>query len=150
MATSQGLVVPVVRGVQRRSVLDVARELARLRAAGQAGSLSQTDLTSRTFTLSNIGSVSNASASGKTKWAKGTLELFFHRHVRNMQCCHGGLNHQDIVCSCLAISWLKYTCRLSNMFELGFRPVVLALLVRFRTVILSCPSQYESYFISIC
>uniref|UniRef100_UPI00358F05E9 lipoamide acyltransferase component of branched-chain alpha-keto acid dehydrogenase complex, mitochondrial n=1 Tax=Myxine glutinosa TaxID=7769 RepID=UPI00358F05E9 len=62
MATSQGLVVPVVRGVQRRSVLDVARELARLRAAGQAGSLSQTDLSSRTFTLSNIGSIGGSYA----------------------------------------------------------------------------------------
>uniref|UniRef100_A0A8C4Q6B7 dihydrolipoyllysine-residue (2-methylpropanoyl)transferase n=1 Tax=Eptatretus burgeri TaxID=7764 RepID=A0A8C4Q6B7_EPTBU len=62
MTTSQGLVVPVVRGVQRRSVLDVARELARLRAAGQAGSLSQTDLTSRTFTLSNIGSIGGSYA----------------------------------------------------------------------------------------
>lgn len=59
MDTEQGLIVPNVKNVQICSVFEIAAELNRLQQLGTAGQLSTTDLTGGTFTLSNIGSVSN-------------------------------------------------------------------------------------------
>lgn len=60
MDTEQGLIVPNVKNVQLCSVFDIAIELNRLQKLGSTGQLSTTDLTGGTFTLSNIGSVSNS------------------------------------------------------------------------------------------
>ncbi|XP_036309198.1 lipoamide acyltransferase component of branched-chain alpha-keto acid dehydrogenase complex, mitochondrial isoform X1 [Pipistrellus kuhlii] len=57
MDTQQGLIVPNVKSVQARSVVDIAAELNRLQKLGSLGQLSTADLTGGTFTLSNIGSI---------------------------------------------------------------------------------------------
>ncbi|XP_070251916.1 lipoamide acyltransferase component of branched-chain alpha-keto acid dehydrogenase complex, mitochondrial [Myotis yumanensis] len=57
MDTEQGLIVPNVKSVQARSVVDIAAELNRLQQLGSTGQLSTADLTGGTFTLSNIGSI---------------------------------------------------------------------------------------------
>ena len=59
MDTEQGLIVPNVKNVQIHSIFEIATELNRLQKLGSAGQLSTTDLIGGTFTLSNIGSVSN-------------------------------------------------------------------------------------------
>lgn len=58
MDTSQGLIVPNVKNVQLLSVFQIAQELNRLQLLGATGQLGTTDLSGGTFTLSNIGSVS--------------------------------------------------------------------------------------------
>ena len=55
MDTARGLLVPNIKNVQDKSVLDVGRELQRLTALGAEGKLGKEDLTGGTFTLSNIG-----------------------------------------------------------------------------------------------
>lgn len=60
MDTEQGLIVPNVKNVQLCSIFEVATELNRLQKLGYTGQLSTIDLTGGTFTLSNIGSVSNS------------------------------------------------------------------------------------------
>ena len=57
MDTPAGLLVPVIRGVEGRSVLSVAAELQRLQRAASAGRLAPADLRGGTVTVSNIGSV---------------------------------------------------------------------------------------------
>ncbi|KNE62900.1 hypothetical protein AMAG_18932 [Allomyces macrogynus ATCC 38327] len=57
MDTPNGLMVPNIKNVQVKSVLEVAAEMARLQAAGQKGQLAQADLTGGTITLSNIGAI---------------------------------------------------------------------------------------------
>jgi 2-oxoisovalerate dehydrogenase E2 component (dihydrolipoyl transacylase) len=57
MDTPQGLVVPVIRSVNRRNLLSIAGELGRLHRLAQAGKLSMQDMTGGTITVSNIGSV---------------------------------------------------------------------------------------------
>eukprot|EP00741_Cyanophora_paradoxa_P022651 tig00021493_g21876.t1 len=52
-----GLVVPVVRGAQRRSVAEIALELQRLLRLAREGRLPPEDLAGATITLSNIGAV---------------------------------------------------------------------------------------------
>ena len=51
----QGLIVPVVRDAQRRSVGELAMEMRRLAAAARAGSLKPDEVAGATYTLSNSG-----------------------------------------------------------------------------------------------
>ncbi|MGW2280899.1 dihydrolipoamide acetyltransferase family protein [Streptomyces sp. NPDC001770] len=53
--TDRGLVVPVVRDAQARSVDSLAAELARLTEASRDGKLTPAELTGGTFTLNNYG-----------------------------------------------------------------------------------------------
>ena len=57
MDTPGGLVVPVIKGVNSRSVLSLAEELQRLSQLGQAGKLTNDDFSGGTITVSNIGSI---------------------------------------------------------------------------------------------
>lgn len=56
-STEGGLVVPVVRGVDRRSLLDLAREIERLAQATKAGQVRPEDLGRSTFTVTSLGAL---------------------------------------------------------------------------------------------
>lgn len=53
--TDRGLIVPVIRDVDRKTILDLARELKELAERTRAGSASRDDLLGGSFTLTNIG-----------------------------------------------------------------------------------------------
>jgi pyruvate dehydrogenase E2 component (dihydrolipoamide acetyltransferase) len=55
VALEQGLIVPVVRNADQRSMLDLAREIHRLTEAARAGKLRPEDYSGGTFTVSNLG-----------------------------------------------------------------------------------------------
>jgi pyruvate dehydrogenase E2 component (dihydrolipoamide acetyltransferase) len=55
MATEAGLMVPVVRGADRLSILDIAREIERLASAAREGKSPREDLGGSTFTVSSLG-----------------------------------------------------------------------------------------------
>jgi pyruvate dehydrogenase E2 component (dihydrolipoamide acetyltransferase) len=55
--TPSGLVVPVVRDVDRKGVLELAREVAELAARARAGKLAATDLQGGSFTISSLGGI---------------------------------------------------------------------------------------------
>jgi 2-oxoisovalerate dehydrogenase E2 component (dihydrolipoyl transacylase) len=57
MDTPNGLIVPVVKNVNARSITGIAQEVQRLAALGQAGKLSGDDLSGGTITVSNIGNI---------------------------------------------------------------------------------------------
>ena len=54
-ATEAGLIVPVVRGADRRSILDIAREIQRLGESTKAGKVRPEDLGGSTFTITSLG-----------------------------------------------------------------------------------------------
>lgn len=56
-ATPDGLVVPVVKDADQRSILELAREIQRLSDAARAGKASQEDLKDGTFTITSAGSI---------------------------------------------------------------------------------------------
>ena len=56
-ATDQGLMVPVVHGADRRSILDIGREIARLGEAARKGACTREELTGGTFTVSSLGNI---------------------------------------------------------------------------------------------
>lgn len=62
MDTPGGLLVPNVKKVQERSVVEIARELSRLQLLGQQGRLQREDLSDGTLTLSNIGAIGGVQA----------------------------------------------------------------------------------------
>ncbi|KAL4861726.1 hypothetical protein BDV12DRAFT_179844 [Aspergillus spectabilis] len=57
MDTPQGLIVPNIKDVGNRSILDVAQEISRLSALGKEGKLTPADLSGGTITVSNIGNI---------------------------------------------------------------------------------------------
>ncbi|MDB4986825.1 MAG: Dihydrolipoamide acyltransferase [Myxococcaceae bacterium] len=54
-ATDGGLLVPVVRHADRKSVLEIAREIERLSAGARAGTLLASELSGSTFTITSLG-----------------------------------------------------------------------------------------------
>ncbi|KAJ1401198.1 2-oxoacid dehydrogenase acyltransferase [Ochromonadaceae sp. CCMP2298] len=57
MDSPKGLLVPVIKHVERMSVLEIAIELGVLQDAAKRGTLSEAQLSEATFSLSNIGSI---------------------------------------------------------------------------------------------
>jgi pyruvate dehydrogenase E2 component (dihydrolipoamide acetyltransferase)/2-oxoisovalerate dehydrogenase E2 component (dihydrolipoyl transacylase) len=57
VAAPGGLIVPVVRDADRRSLADIAREIERLSAATRTGKATREELTGSTFTITSIGSI---------------------------------------------------------------------------------------------
>jgi pyruvate dehydrogenase E2 component (dihydrolipoamide acetyltransferase) len=55
--TPGGLVVPVIRDVDRLGILDIARELSQKAAAAQTGKLKNTDFEGGCFTISSLGGI---------------------------------------------------------------------------------------------
>jgi pyruvate dehydrogenase E2 component (dihydrolipoamide acetyltransferase) len=55
IATERGLVVPVIRGCERRSISEIAAARADLVERARSGKLQQADLEGGTFTISNLG-----------------------------------------------------------------------------------------------
>jgi pyruvate dehydrogenase E2 component (dihydrolipoamide acetyltransferase) len=54
-ATDAGLMVPVLHHADRLSLLDIARELARLSEAARTGKAARSELTGSTFTITSLG-----------------------------------------------------------------------------------------------
>ncbi|RAL00990.1 putative 2-oxo acid dehydrogenases acyltransferase [Aspergillus ibericus CBS 121593] len=57
MDTPQGLLVPNIKDVGGRSILDIASEILRLNARAREGKLTPADLSGGTITVSNIGNI---------------------------------------------------------------------------------------------
>ena len=56
-ATDQGLMVPVLHGADRMSILDIGREIARLGEAARTSACTREELTGGTFTISSLGQI---------------------------------------------------------------------------------------------
>lgn len=55
--TEQGLFVPVVKNADRKSIFDIAREIADLSEKGRAGKLTLEEIRGGTFSVSNMGNI---------------------------------------------------------------------------------------------
>lgn len=86
--TPQGLLVPVVRGVQHLSVAELSAQLRDLSAAAREGKLAGKDLQGASFSVSNIGSIGGGVVApvivapqvaivgvGRARWVPGFDEL---------------------------------------------------------------------------
>src|SRR5439155_22761813 len=57
VATPQGLIVPVVRDADRKSIGEIAREIERLSSDARAGNARLEDLRGSTFTITSVGNI---------------------------------------------------------------------------------------------
>ncbi len=57
VATEQGLVVPVIKDVDQKPIIDLAREVRELAEKARSGKLAPEDITGSTFSITNIGSI---------------------------------------------------------------------------------------------
>lgn len=62
VATARGLIVPVLREIDRKSVLEIGRELAALAQRVRDGKATLDDLRGGTFTITNIGALGGTAA----------------------------------------------------------------------------------------
>src|SRR6266436_1063471 len=62
VATDRGLIVPVIRDVDKKPVMELARELAALAQRGRDGKAALDDLRGGTFTVTNIGALGGTGA----------------------------------------------------------------------------------------
>jgi pyruvate dehydrogenase E2 component (dihydrolipoamide acetyltransferase) len=62
VATERGLIVPVLRDVDRKPVLEIARELAELAVRAREGKSALDELRGGTFTITNIGALGGSGA----------------------------------------------------------------------------------------
>jgi pyruvate dehydrogenase E2 component (dihydrolipoamide acetyltransferase) len=77
-STEQGLVVPVVRGADRLSLLDLAREIERLAQGSKAGRLRPEDVGGSTFTVTSLGALGGLFATPVLNWPEVGI-LGIHR-----------------------------------------------------------------------
>ncbi|MGD0257550.1 MAG: dihydrolipoamide acetyltransferase family protein [Thermoplasmata archaeon] len=56
-AAPEGLIVPVLHGADRKSVLQLSREIADLAERGRAGKLARAEMTGGTFTITSLGAL---------------------------------------------------------------------------------------------
>jgi pyruvate dehydrogenase E2 component (dihydrolipoamide acetyltransferase) len=61
--TPQGLVVPVIKGADRKGILEIARELTDLSGKAREGKLGMDDMRGGTFTISSLGGIGGTSFS---------------------------------------------------------------------------------------
>jgi pyruvate dehydrogenase E2 component (dihydrolipoamide acetyltransferase) len=66
--TENGLVVPVLRDVDKKSVQDLAREMAELADRARQGKLKPDDMQGGTFTVSNLGGIGGTRFSPIVNW----------------------------------------------------------------------------------
>jgi pyruvate dehydrogenase E2 component (dihydrolipoamide acetyltransferase) len=66
--TEKGLVVPVLRDVDKKSVQDIAREMAETADRARQGKLKPDDMQGGTFTVSNLGGIGGVAFSPIVNW----------------------------------------------------------------------------------
>ena len=81
LATPEGLVVAVIREVDRKSVGELARELQGLGDRGRAGKLSRAELTGSSFTITSLGALGGVLATPILNYPEVAI-LGVHRIVR--------------------------------------------------------------------
>jgi pyruvate dehydrogenase E2 component (dihydrolipoamide acetyltransferase) len=80
-AAPDGLIVPVVRHAETKSVAQLAREIQELAERGREGKLSRAELTGSTFTISSLGALGGVLATPIVNYPEVAI-LGVHRIVR--------------------------------------------------------------------
>jgi pyruvate/2-oxoglutarate dehydrogenase complex dihydrolipoamide acyltransferase (E2) component len=99
-STEQGLVVPVLRAVDRMGILDIAREIARLGAAAKSGRISPQDLGGSSFTITSLGKLGGLFATPVINYPEvailGIHEIKRRPVVKNEQIVIGSEMHLSL------------------------------------------------------
>ncbi len=80
-AAPEGLIVPVLRHADRKSVIEISREIQDLAERGRAGKLPRNELTGSTFTITSLGALGGVLATPILNYPEVAI-LGVHRIVR--------------------------------------------------------------------
>jgi pyruvate dehydrogenase E2 component (dihydrolipoamide acetyltransferase) len=80
-AAPEGLIVPVVRNVETKSIAGLAKEIQELAERGRAGKLSRAELTGGTFTITSLGALGGVLATPILNYPEVAI-LGVHRIVK--------------------------------------------------------------------
>jgi pyruvate dehydrogenase E2 component (dihydrolipoamide acetyltransferase) len=80
-AAPEGLIVPIVRNVEGKSIATLAREIQELAERGRAGKLTRGELTGGTFTITSLGALGGVMATPILNYPEVAI-LGVHRIVR--------------------------------------------------------------------
>jgi pyruvate dehydrogenase E2 component (dihydrolipoamide acetyltransferase) len=80
-AAPEGLIVPVVRNVETKSIAKLAKEIQELAERGRAGKLTRAELTGGTFTITSLGALGGVLATPILNYPEVAI-LGVHRIVR--------------------------------------------------------------------
>jgi len=94
--TEQGLMVPVLKGADRRSLLDIARELNRLGEGARSGTLAPDDLQGGTFTITNAGHIGGLLATPILNYPEAAI-MGVHKIKRRPWIKDGHIVQRDIM-----------------------------------------------------
>ena len=86
--TEKGLLVPVIRDVQEKSLLEIAKELKSLGEKARAGTLQREELKGGTFTFTNLGSIGGIAGTPiihPPQAAIFGIYRIYHQPARNLQ-----------------------------------------------------------------
>ena len=86
--TEKGLLVPVIRDVQEKSLLEIAKELKSLGEKARAGTLQREELKGGTFTFTNLGSIGGMAGTPiihPPQAAIFGIYRIYHQPARNLQ-----------------------------------------------------------------
>ena len=86
--TQQGLLVPVIRDAQEKSLLEIAKELRSLGERARAGTLKREELKGGTFTFTNLGSVGGIAGTPIIQPPQAAIfgiYRIYHQPGRNLQ-----------------------------------------------------------------
>jgi pyruvate dehydrogenase E2 component (dihydrolipoamide acetyltransferase) len=73
VATDRGLIVPVIKDVDRKSILDLAKELSQIAEKTRAGKIEPEQLHGGTFTVTNVGAIGGTSMVPMIKFPEAAI-----------------------------------------------------------------------------
>lgn len=102
VATPEGLMVAVVKDVDRRNMLDLAREIERVAADARVGKSKLEDLQGSTFTITSVGSLGGLLATPVINWPEVAI-LGVHQIKKKPWVVNGAIVVRDIMCLSLSL-----------------------------------------------
>src|SRR4029450_12738848 len=71
--TPRGLLVPVIRNVDRKGIFDLSKELAQASEKARGGKLGLDDMQGAGFTITNLGGIGGTSFTPIVNWPEGAI-----------------------------------------------------------------------------
>ena len=112
VATERGLIVPVVRDVDRKSITELALELSELAERTREGNVEREDLAGGTFTITNVGPLGGTSLSPIVNYPQ--VAILGLAQARLQPVVHGDLDNYQVVARLMLPLCLGFDHRIAD------------------------------------
>ena len=112
VATERGLIVPVVRDVDRKSITELALELSELAERTREGNVEREDLAGGTFTITNVGPLGGTSLSPIVNYPQ--VAILGLAQARLQPVVHGDLDNYQVAARLMLPLCLGFDHRIAD------------------------------------